>query len=111
MEIVYIAGKYRDEFPFEIQQNIDKAKEIAKIVWASGHVALCPHLNSAHFEGLNTEQHFITGTLALMRRCDSVLLVPGWETSEGTKGEIEDALKREIPVYLNVEEWLKAINK
>ena len=99
MNVVYVAGKYRDTHPYQIQYHIDCAKEVAMQVWKAGHAAICPHLNSAHFEGLNTEQHFIDGTLELMKRCDVVLLVPGWETSEGTKGEIAEAERLGIPVY------------
>ena len=109
MKVVYVAGKYRDQHPYLIQEHIDKAKELAKKVWAAGHAAICPHLNSINFEGLNTEQHFIDGTLELMRRCDVVLLVPNWKDSEGTKGEIAEAHKLGIPVFGNLELMLKEI--
>ena len=100
MRIIYVAGKYRDEHPYKIQENIDKAKEVAKEVWAYPHfAAICPHMNSAHFEGINSEQHFIDATLEMMLRCDAVLLVPGWETSEGTIGEIKRAKELDMPVF------------
>ncbi len=110
MKVIYVAGKYRAKHPYLIQENIDKAKEVAKQVWAAGHAAICPHLNSINFEGLNTEQHFIDGTLELMRRCDAVLLVPGWETSEGTKGEYDEANTLKIPVYERLDWLLDDIN-
>jgi len=110
MKVIYIAGKYRAKHPYLIQENIDKAKEVAKQVWAAGHVAICPHLNSINFEGLNTEQHFIDGTLELMRRCDAVLLVPGWKLSEGTLGEIKEAKRLEIPVFKELDECFKSLS-
>ena len=110
MKIIYIAGKYRAKHPYLVQENIDKAKELAKQVWAAGHAAICPHLNSINFEGLNTEQHFIDGTLELMRRCDAVLLVPGWKLSEGTLGEIKEAKRLEIPVFKELDECFKSLS-
>ena len=106
MQIAYIAGKYRDTYPYQIQENIDRAKEVAKEVWKAGHVAICPHLNSINFEGINTEQHFIDGTLEILRRCDALILVPGWETSQGTLGEIKEAEKLRIPVLYSVDQFL-----
>jgi len=110
MKVVYVAGKYRAKHPYLIQENIDNAKNMAKRVWQQGHVAICPHLNSMNFEGINTEQHFIDGTLELMRRCDAVLLVPGWETSEGTIGEIEEARALNIPVFETFHDWYRSLN-
>jgi hypothetical protein len=110
MKVIYVAGKYRANHPYLIQENIDKAKELAKKVWAAGHAAICPHLNSINFEGLNTEQHFIDGTLELMRRCDAVLLVPGWKLSEGTLGEIEEAKRLKIPVFEELDECFKLLS-
>ena len=111
MKVIYIAGKYRDKYPYQIQYHIDCAKELAMQVWKAGDAAICPHLNSAHFEGLNTEQHFIDGTLELMRRCDAVLLVPDWGTSEGTLGEIAEAERLGIPVYEDPYWCFKSLKK
>jgi len=40
---------------------------------------------------------------------DAVFLVPGWETSEGTKKEIERAKKHNIPVFADLELLAKAL--
>ncbi len=43
-------------------------------------------------------------------RCDALAVLPGWETSGGTKIEIENATKRAIPIfYLDKNESIKEI--
>lgn len=97
--VVYVAGKYRGQNAWAVELNIRAAAEVAARVWAAGLVALCPHTNAAHMEGAATDEHFLAGTLELMRRCDAVILVPGWSTSEGTKAEIAEAMRLGLPVF------------
>lgn len=99
MKVIYIAGKYRGPTPWTVEQNIRAAEEVAARVWALGMVALCPHANSRHMEGVTTDENFLAGTLELLRRCDAVVLVPGWEKSSGTRAEIEEARHLGKPVF------------
>lgn len=99
MKVVYIAGKYCGPTPWDVQKNIALAAAVAAQVWEIGLVALCPHTNSAHMEGAATDEQFLAGTLELMRRCDAVILVPGWSTSAGTKAEIAEAMRLGLPVF------------
>lgn len=96
--IVYIAGPYRGD----VQKNIASARKVAKEVWESGNVALCPHLNTAHFE-LDCsccDQIYINGDLDLLARCDAIVMCPGWEQSKGSLGEHAYASERGIPIYI-----------
>lgn len=99
MKVIYIAGKYRGATPWEVEQNIRAAEDIAAKVWAMGHAALCPHANSRHMEGVATDEVFLAGTLELMRRCDAVLLVPNWHRSEGARAEVAEAERLGMPVF------------
>lgn len=99
MKVVYIAGKYRGPTPWDVEQNIRAAEEVAARVWAMGLVALCPHANSRHMEGVASDEHFLAGTLELLRRCDAVVLVPGWDKSTGTRAEVTEARALGIPVF------------
>lgn len=99
MKVIYIAGRYRGPHAWAVEQNIRAAAEVAARVWAAGLVALCPHTNAAHMEGAATDEQFLAGTLELMRRCDAVLLVPGWSTSAGTKAEVVEAMRIGLPVF------------
>ena len=109
MKVTYVAGPYRAEHAWQIDLNIDKAKLFAMSIWSAGHVALCPHLNSPHFDGLASAEAFIEGTLELMRRCDAVFVLPSSEDSEGTQGEIQEAKRLGIPLFFDMPsllDWL-----
>lgn len=104
MKVIYVAGPYRAETPFKILQNIRRAEQIALQVWQAGHVALTPHMNTRLFDGECPDETWLTGGLELLRRCDAIILVPGWETSDGTFLEIEEAKKLNIPIYMTIED-------
>ncbi len=64
---------------------------------------LCKHCGAMPGEAPVCHMHsadgfWLDGTLELMRRCDAVLLVPGWESSSGTRAEIEEALALKMQV-------------
>lgn len=98
MKVIYIAGRYRGPNVWAVEQNIRAAEEVAARVWAMGHVALCPHANARHMDGVASDEVFLAGTLELMRRCDAVLLVPNWRDSEGARAEVAEADRLGIPV-------------
>lgn len=95
--LIYVAGAYRGN----VDENIANARKVAIDVWKAGHVAFCPHLNTAHFEedsGIEDER-FLAGDLDILARCEAIVLVPGWGASAGTKGEVEYAQLNGIPVF------------
>ena len=95
--IIYISGKYSGS----IAENIKEARKVAIEVWESGHVALCPHLNTAHFEEDCKLEYddYIKGDLILLERCDAILMLEGWEESQGAQIELQYAEKLGLPVY------------
>jgi hypothetical protein len=101
VKVVYIAGPYRAPSPDGIRANLARAASLAIAVWRQGYVALCPHLLTS-FE-LETptgiaDEVWLAGVLALLRRCDAVALVEGWERSEGTLAELREARALGLPV-------------
>lgn len=95
--LLYVAGPYRGN----VEENIAKAREAAMAVWEAGHYAICPHLNTAHFDRDTQvdEQHFLNGTMEMMRRCDGLVVLPGWQQSEGTLGEMAEANDLGLPMW------------
>jgi len=69
---------------------------------------LTPHLNTPlEFEDADTAAYFYEGTLELLRRCDAVLTVRLWGSSKGTKLEIKEAERLNIPVFKKLEPLLQ----
>lgn len=102
MKVIYIAGPYRASTSYQVTSNIENARRIAGLVWARGFAALCPHMNSAHMDGAAPDLEFLEGTLELMRRCDGVMMIPGWESSEGARAERAEAERLAIPVFVDI---------
>ena len=51
MKIVYIAWPYRASSMWWIQQNIERAREVAFKYWHKGYAVICPHLNTQFMDG------------------------------------------------------------
>ncbi len=112
MKVVYVAGPYRGKGQWDIEQNIRRAEHVALGVWATGKAAaICVHAMCRFYEGaLDDYEIWLKGDLEIMKRCDAVLLVDGWEDSSGTLVEIELANKLGIPVFKTFDDfsnWLR----
>lgn len=122
MKLIYIAGPYR---PYtnaygalvDTAQNISHAEVTAvHLVDELGHLGLfpvVPHLNTRDFENQvkqNNDQYFLDGTMALLERCDAVLLtMPDADVvSVGTKAEVHRAYQLGIQVYRSFDSLRRA---
>lgn len=103
MRLVYVAGPFRGPSHWAIAENIRAAERMALEVWRLGAAAICPHLNTAHFQGELPDQVWLEGDLAIVRRCDALLLTPEWERSAGARAEKEFAEHLGLPVFQNSE--------
>lgn len=93
MRIVYVSGQYRGN----IKDNIQRARLAAEALWREGYAVICPHLNTAHMDGIIPDGQFLEGDLEILGRLipdrDMVYMLKGWEQSEGAKMEKEYAEK------------------
>ena len=97
--LVYIAGPYRSDSESGVRRNIEAARQLAESVWRAGMTAVCPHLNSAFMGGIVPDQAFLDGDLAILARCDAMLLCPKWKESVGTRAEAGHAARLGIPSF------------
>jgi len=107
--VCYIAGPLSAPTAEAREANIRSAEALACAVWDAGAVALCPHSIARHYTGSLPESAWLAGDLELLRRCDALILVPGWEQSVGTRGEVEAAHQRGQPVLTDLAQlrgWL-----
>ena len=100
MKIAYVAGPFRAENAWEIEQNIRRAEEVSLEVWRMpGWCAICPHTNTRFFQGAAPDDVWLKGDLEILHRCDAVVLTEGWRASSGTRAEVKAAVAHDIPVY------------
>lgn len=109
--IVYIAGPYRAEHTYRVVENINEARRYAALVWSIGGAALCPHSNTALFDGVTRDADFLAGDLEMMRRCDAVFLMPRWRDSVGATLEAKEAKRVGLVVIddeVELRRWIAA---
>lgn len=102
MKLIYVAGPYRGKTREEVELNIASAQQIGKLCADIGWYPVIPHTNTKGFEFLCPDikdEFWLEGTLELMRRCDAVVMCPGWEYSSGSRGEHDEATRLGLPIY------------
>jgi len=98
MKVAYIAGPYRANTINRTVENIRNAEKMAIKYWKKGYAVICPHKNTALFDGICPDETWLRGDIEIMKRCDLVVMVPGWETSQGSVTERDIAVKIGIKV-------------
>lgn len=99
MKLAYVAGKYRAPTVRGIVENIRAAEAVALELWKLGFAVICPHMNSALFDGTAPDEVWLEGTMTMLERCDLLVTVPGWESSRGSCEEWSRAEQKHIPRY------------
>lgn len=97
--IVYIAGPYRADTKEDISANIERARDAASSLWAAGHTVICPHMNTAHMDGVVDDSTFLRGDIDILARCDAIYLLKDFAESIGSVGEYNYAQSQDIPIY------------
>lgn len=106
MKVIYVAGPFRGPNHWVIEENIRRAERIAWEVWANGDAAVCPHANTRFYQGSLPDATWLNGDIEILKRCDGVVLCPGWRDSSGTRAEVAVAIDNNIPVYDGVADYL-----
>lgn len=102
MQLLYIAAPYRADTTAQIRNNIHEASLMAQYYWLQGYAVICPHLNSAHFDGLVPDTQFLAGTKLMLATCGHIALHPRWSSSQGCIIEYEYALNNKIIPHFTV---------
>lgn len=98
MKVVYIAMPYRSDTSRGIVENIRKAESIAIKYWQLGYAVICPHLNTALFDGILPEDVWLKGYISILAKCDVCIMGQGWEKSQGATAEHKYALSNNIKI-------------
>ena len=102
MKVIYISGPYRASTNGLVAMNIVLAKRAAIDLWEMGYAVLTPHLNTAWFNEKRGVD-YIAGDLEFIDRLipgvDSLVMLPGWEESQGAKKEKESAENSGLKIW------------
>jgi len=98
LKVAYIAGPYRPSNGKTVLENIRHAERYAIKYWKLGYAVICPHLNTAHFDGLCPDETWLKGDLEILKRCDVIVMIPGAANSSGACKELDLALESGIQV-------------
>ena len=89
MKIAYIAGPYRAKNGRTILDNIRAAEQVALEYWKKGYAVICPHLNTAFFDGHCPDSTWLDGDLKILSRCDVIVMMPTYMESSGAIAELQ----------------------
>ena len=109
--VVYVAGPFRGRNHWEQEQNIRRAETLALGVWLLGATAICPHTNTWHFQGTLPDDAWLRGDLAMLARCDAILMTRDWRKSVEATHEREFALQRGLPVFYSLADLQSHLSK
>jgi hypothetical protein len=111
VKVIFISGPFRAPTELKRRENIRRAELAALSVWQSGAAAICPHLNTAHFDGSLPDEVFLNGDLSILAKCDAILMLDDWKRSAGATAERDFALSIGMMVLNDLNElaeWVKA---
>lgn len=96
MKVAYIAGPYRSRWPWPfrwlgVALNVYRARRVSLRYWRQGYAVICPHSNTAFFDGKARDAVWLAGYIAILRRCNVVVMMRGWRNSDGSVAEHNEA--------------------
>jgi hypothetical protein len=117
VKVIYIAGPFRSKAAggrynyYEQHLNIVRAEALAWKVWEAGAAPIAPHLNTIHFQGSLPDDVWLEGDIAIMKKCDAVLMTDDWTRSSGAREERRVAMEAGMTILYNLDEVKQFLNR
>lgn len=100
--IIYLATPIRPKNGKTVDENVRIAKALALELWKKGYTVICPAANSdlpiSLAEKELEAERWLNGDIEILQRCDAMVVAPGWQKSDGVRGELVCARMYGIPV-------------
>ena len=101
MEVAYIAGSYRAPTVYGIKQNIQKAEDVTVKYLKKGYIVFCPHKAWGFLDGSLSDtdgERWLVFGIEMLKRCDVIIMMRDWRSSEGACAEHQIAKERGLKV-------------
>jgi hypothetical protein len=104
MRKVYVAGKLNDDAVGYIK-NVHRMIKTSRMLRSYGYAVYvpCNDFIEGMVDGNFEYGEYFNNSQPWLMASDAVFLTPGWETSTGTRKEIDLALSKGIPVFSQIE--------
>ena len=99
--LVYIAGPFSGEDGWQVAENVHRAEVLAREVARLRAMPMTPHSIGARMNGTETYDFWCDATMEMMLRCDAVIFTHDWERSRGARGEMAEARRVKMPVFVD----------
>jgi len=106
MPVVYVSGPYRSKHGENgVWENIMQARRVTLELLRLGVAPICPHLNTLLMGGgLSPDpakelEIFLAADFEIIRRCDAIFLLDGWELSQGASREADVAAQHGLTLF------------
>ena len=113
MKLIYIAGPFRGATQWDIEINVHEAALGGMKVAEAGGVPVIPHTMYRAWNGTLDDQFWLDATREILRRCDGLALLAGWDWSAGARAEREEAVALGMPIIelanTLLEEWIRDV--
>ena len=107
-KLVYVAGPYRSKDQWGVAANIQIAERHSMYLIRQGYAVFTPHKNTAHYEYYEdgetiTWETWLEIDMCVLKRCDIIYMIPGWEKSRGSVAELEEAKRLGLEIIYGQE--------
>ena len=107
--LIYISGPYSADTPDGVQANIEAAEKAAfELLKRTSHIPFIPHTMTAGWEDKMTLEEILTVHFEIVKKCDAIWMIEGWEKSNGAMQELELAKKLGKFIFYNIDEIFPA---
>ena len=105
MKKIYIAGKL-NAMAVDYLYNVHNMMNTAQAVKSAGYSVYVPAIDlmMGIMFGYTKYEDYFDNSQPWLSVADAIFLVPGWDSSEGTKREITLAEERGVPVFSDLEQ-------
>jgi hypothetical protein len=108
---VYIAGPYSADNVITVLNNMRVGMRVATKLMLNGFAPFCPFLDYQFQLMLRKDEnltlkHYYDYSMAWLEVSDAIVVLEGWENSNGTLAEIGRAKELNTPVYYGINDFL-----